>query len=196
MKNYIKILSLLLFIVTLWVFSFNLESRINTDLYNLRQLQKELFLKESFDKQNSPSKLYNSINEFVPEKLDKTKLTDSIVKFSKESGISIKNIDIKESRSEILNQDGLSYDESSKISNFDTDSVNISTLKSIDLNIKFMGDKKSIDSFLSKLVQSKQFIDIHNISIKYNNNNNNNNFRQSAGQMDGSVIAKLYYINI
>jgi hypothetical protein len=84
MKNYIKILSLLVFIISLWTFNSFLKFRIDEDLLNLQKLQKQLLLKESFNSQSSPANLSKSIDEFVPEKFDKSQLTNLMFRFSQE----------------------------------------------------------------------------------------------------------------
>ena len=187
MKNYIKILSLLIFIVSLWTVSSFAQDIVNRDVSKLKDLNKEFLLKESFSKQSSPSNLSKSISEFVPEKFDKSKLTDLIVKFSQESGVEIKNIDIQ-----VAKKDS-SYQEEDLLNDPDlaSQSIRNSTLNLINLNFSFGGDKKSIDTLLGKIFKSKQYIDIKSINFKYKNSSSLN-----LGEVEGNISATLYYINL
>jgi uncharacterized protein YxeA len=187
MKNYIKILSLLIFIVSLWTVSSFFQDIVNRDVSKLKDLNKEFLLKESFSKQSSPSNLSKSISEFIPEKFDKSKLTDLIIKYTQESGVSIKNIDIKTAKK------SSSYQENNLLDDLETDSQNIknNTLNLIDLEFSFNGDKQSVDSLLDKMLKSKQYIDIKSINFNYKNFANLN-----SNEVEGTIIATLYYINL
>ena len=195
MSNLNKLLSIVIFTVSIWSVNSFLYPRLSSGLKNLNISEQELKIKQAFN-DNAPAKLSTSINDFVLPKFDRNDITNLIDRFAKDAGASIISIDIQvggaiNSQQNISSQD----DNSESTSNSSSDALmteNVSaiktnTLKVVDLNINIKGPKTSIDRFLSNLSSSKQYIDIQDISISIDNDE----FGQQNMQL--SIAAKTYY---
>ncbi|MEY2985994.1 MAG: hypothetical protein RJB24_223 [Candidatus Parcubacteria bacterium] len=195
MSNLNKLLSLVIFTVSIWSVNSFLYPRLSSGLKNLNISEQELKIKQAFN-DNSPAKLSTSINDFVLPQFDRNDITNLIDRFAKDAGVSIVSIDIQvggaiNSQQNISSQDDNS--ESKSNSNLDvlmtenvTD-IKTNTLKVVDLNINIKGPKTSIDRFLSNLSSSKQYIDIQDISISIDNN------ESSQQNIQLSIAAQTYY---
>lgn len=195
MSNLNKLLSLVIFTVSIWSVNSFLYPRLSSGLKNLNISEQELKIKQAFN-DNSPAKLSRSINDFVLPQFDRNDITNLIDRFAKDAGVSIVSIDIQvggaiNSQQNISSQDDNS--ESKSNSNLDvlmtenvTD-IKTNTLKVVDLNINIKGPKTSIDRFLSNLSSSKQYIDIQDISISIDNN------ESSQQNIQLSITAQTYY---
>lgn len=194
MSNLVKFLSLIIFGVAIWSVNSFLLTRVKSDISVLSKSKKELFIKQNFN-ENSPANLSKSMNEFVLKDFDKNQVINLIEKFSNESGIVISSLDIqavaKTASANIVNNESL--DESAGASNLvpEENPVMSSTLKSVNVNLGIKGSKNSIDSFIDKLNNSKQYIDIQNININFDNVG-----ESIETELDTRINAIIYYVNL
>jgi len=194
MSNLIKFLSIIIFGVAIWSVNSFLSPRVESDISLLSKSKKELAIKQNFN-DNSPEKLSKSMNEFVLEKFDKNQVINLIENFAKESGIVISALDIQAlgstSSGSVINDDSLS--ESDGASNLVTDEEPdiSSTLKSVNLSLDIKGSKNAIDSFTSRLSNSKQYIDIQDINISFDNSG-----ESVVTELDTKINAIIYYIKL
>lgn len=196
MSNPIKFLALTIFIVSIWTVNSFLLSRVTTGTENISSSKNELTIKQSFN-EASPANLSKSINEFIVKDFDKNKLVNLIDSFAQQSGIKISNLDIKvddTKKTEIVS-DIKELDAESTVSELKLNEspVKINTLKIINLSISFSGDKNSIDLFLSKLSESKQYLDVQDISFSFNDNTNSTTL---SSNIKSTITANVYYINL
>ncbi|MEX0597972.1 MAG: hypothetical protein WD512_15895 [Candidatus Paceibacterota bacterium] len=189
MSNLNKFLSLIIFAVAIWSVNSFLLPMVSADLESLDISKKELLLKQSFN-DNSPADLSESINELVLKEFDKNKLIDLIAAFAQEANIDISSIDVQVDDTRALST---SLDTEAEVT--DTEAISVleeeiksNTLKSVNLNINIKGNKSSIDLFLSKLADSKQYIDIQSINISFDQTEDN-----ATQSLDATIIAKIYY---
>jgi len=194
MSNLAKFLSLIVFVVAIWSVNSFLLPRVKSDISLLSKSKKELAIKQSFN-ENSPEKLSKSMNEFVLKEFDKNQVINLIEKFANESGIVVSSLDIqavgKTSSGSVINDDFLS--ESDGASNLVTDEEPdiSSTLKSVNLSLDIKGSKNAIDSFTSRLSNSKQYIDIQDINISFENSG-----ESVVTELDTKINAIIYYIKL
>ena len=196
MQNYTSknLLALLVFVVLIWSVNSFVSGMIDTNLDTNNSLEKELILKQSFTNQKSTDKFSKSINEFVPDRLDKVSITNYVNQLAKDASVKISTIDIKE----VNNKDNVKNvvdDEASKKNTKSEDEnkdIKINTFKKSELTIRLTGNKQSLDKFLSRLVESKQYIDIANINF---------DFQPQANVITGqeialNIVANIYYKNL
>lgn len=189
MSNLYKSLSLIIFIVVIWSINSFLLPRVSSDLEFLSKSKRDLSVKKSFD-DNSPANLSKSMNEFALKQFDKNQVINLIDSFSKESGVIISNLDIQATDPETtdISLDDEVLDETIVTTSDNT--IQSNTLRSVDLNLNIKGSKNSIDLFISKLVESNQYIDIQNINI------NSDSGRDTATTLQSTIIAKIYYVKL
>ena len=194
MSNLTKLLSLAIFIVAIWSVNSFLSPRVSNETDNINIDKQQLLVKQSFS-DSSPANLSKSVNEFVLKKFDKNELVNLIDILSQQSGIKISNLNVQAGSANIsANRSNLEEDlpdTDSSIPALDAIPTKSNTLKSVDLSINISGNKASIDSFLSKLVESKQYIDIQDISLSFSSDST-----LSSPIIDSIITAKLYYINL
>lgn len=194
MSNLTKLLSLAIFIVAIWSVNSFLSPRVSNETDNINIDKQQLLVKQSFS-DSSPANLSKSVNEFVLKKFDKNELVNLIDILSQQSGIKISNLNVQAGSANIsTNRSNLEEDlpdTDSSIPALDAIPTKSNTLKSVDLSINISGNKASIDSFLSKLVESKQYIDIQDISLSFSSDST-----LSSPIIDSIITAKLYYINL
>lgn len=194
MSNLTKLLSLAIFIVAIWSVNSFILPRVSNDTNNININKQQLLVKQSFS-DSSPANLSKSVNEFVIKKFDKNELVNLIDILSRQSGIKISNLNVQANIANIsANRSNLeedSPDTDSSIPALDAIPTKSNTLKSVDLSINIRGNKASIDLFLSKLVESKQYIDIQDISLSFNSDST-----LVSPVIDSIITAKLYYINL
>jgi hypothetical protein len=194
MSNLAKFLSLIVFVVAIWSVNSFLLPRVKSDISLLSKSKKELAIKQSFN-ENSPANLSKSMNEFVLKEFDKNQVINLIEKFANESGIVVSSLDIqavgKTSSGSVINDESL--DKSDEASNLilDEEPAITSTLKSVNLNLDIKGSKNSIDSFIDKLSNSKQYIDIQDINISFNNSD-----KSVVTELNTTINAIIYYVKI
>lgn len=195
MSNSIKFLTLIIFIVSIWTVNSFLLPRISTETKNINIAKNELAVKQAFN-DASPADISQSVNEFVLKKFDKNQLINSIDALAKKSGISISTVDVQINNSNRLvdNLDLDNEEEAGEVSSSQTNVVatKSNTLKSVSLNINIKGSKISADSFLSELVNSKQYIDIQNISFSYSFDSN----LITSQTVESTIVATIYYVNL
>lgn len=194
MSNLIKFFLLLIFIVVIWSINSFLLPIVTKDVDTISQFKKELLFKQSFDSA-SPAKLSQSLDQFIPRKFDKTQIIDLIAVFAQESGVEISSLDVQAER---LRASSSEVDVINN--NVTTDTTNISqqqlsksnTLKSVKLNISIKGNKNSIDIFISKLANSRPYIDIQSIDITFNK------LLLGSGVQDitSIITSNIYYITL
>lgn len=193
MSNSIKFLSIIIFTVGIWSINSFLSPILSAEIKNINTLKKELSVKQSFS-DGAPANLKKNVNEFVLEKFDKNQLVNLVDSFSKQSAVEISSLDIQVDKPDknVSNADNL--DSNTSLSTDTNSTVNKSnTLKSVKMVLNINGNKMSIDSFLSKLVKSKQYIDIQDISLSFIDSPNSVSESKSA---QSTIIAKVYYINL
>jgi hypothetical protein len=193
MSNSIKFLSIIIFTVGIWSINSFLSPILSAEIKNINTLKKELSVKQSFS-DGAPANLKKNVNEFVLEKFDKNQLVNLVDSFSKQSAVEISSLDIQVDKPDknVSNADNL--DSNTSLSTDTNSTVNKSnTLKSVKMVLNINGNKMSIDSFLSKLVKSKQYIDIQDISLSFIDSPNSVSGSKSA---QSTIIAKVYYINL
>ena len=193
MSNSIKFLSIIIFTVGIWSINSFLSPILSAEIKNINALKKELSVKQSFS-DGAPANLKKNVNEFVLEKFDKNQLVNLVDSFSKQSAVEISSLDIQVDKPDknVSNADNL--DSNTSLSTDTNSTVNKSnTLKSVKMVLNINGNKMSIDSFLSKLVKSKQYIDIQDISLSFIDSPNSVSGSKSA---QSTIIAKVYYINL
>jgi len=193
MSNSIKFLSIIIFTVGIWSINSFLSPILSAEIKNINTLKKELSVKQSFS-DGAPANLKKNVNEFVLEKFDKNQLVNLVDSFSKQSAVEISSLDIQVDKPDknVSNADNL--DSNISLSTDTNSTVNKSnTLKSVKIVLNINGNKMSIDSFLSKLVKSKQYIDIQDISLSFIDNPNSVSGSKSV---QSTIIAKVYYINL
>lgn len=194
MSNLAKFLSLIIFGVAIWSVNSFLLPRVKSDISVLSKSKKELFIKQNFS-ENSPANLSKSMNEFVLKEFDKNTVINLIEKFSNESGIVISSLDIQAAvntpSASIVNDESL--DESDVASNIgiDEEPVMSSTLKSVNLTLGIRGSKSSVDSFIYKLANSKQYIDIQDINISFDNLG-----ESVVTGLETQINAIIYYVKL
>lgn len=199
MKNYTykNLLALLVFIVLVWSVNSYMTGVIDDNLKNINSLKKELVLKESFTTQKSTEKLSKSINEFVPDKLDKVTIINYINQLAliQSHPVKIINIDIQEVKAVNTNKDNLESEVQNSRNKKDiSDQVvekKINTFKKAELGIKLTGNKKSLDKFTERLVESKQYIDINTINFDFQPQSNAIN----GQDISLNITANIYYKN-
>ncbi|NBP56180.1 hypothetical protein EBU71_06545 [bacterium] len=184
MSNPTKFLALTIFIVAIWTVNLFLLPRITTETKSINNAKNELAVKKAFD-DSSPANIAKSVNAFVPKQFDKNKLFNLIDGLAKESGISISSLDIQ--------IDAPNRPSSTPTMETDSAPSKSNTLKSINISISISGQKSSIDSFLSKLVGSKQYIDIQDISFSFNTDSESEIVTE---KVESTIIAKTYYIQL
>jgi len=194
MSNLTKLLSLAIFIVAIWSVNSFLLPRVSNDTNNINIDKQQLLVKQSFS-DSSPANLSKSVNEFVIKKFDKNELVNLIDILSRQSGIKISNLNVQANSANISanisNLEEDSPDTDSSIPALSTIPTKSNTLKSVDLSINISGNKSSIDLFLSKLVESKQYIDIQDINLDFSSDST-----LASPVIDSIITAKLYYINL
>lgn len=194
MSNLTKLLSLAIFIVAIWSVNSFLSPRVSNETDNINIDKQQLLVKQSFS-DSSPANLSKSVNEFVLKKFDKNELVNLIDILSQQSGIKISNLNVQAGSANIsANRSNLEEDlpdTDLSIPALDAIPTKSNTLKSVDLSINIRGNKASIDSFLSKLVEAKQYIDIQDISLSFSSDST-----LSSPIIDSIITAKLYYINL
>jgi hypothetical protein len=183
MKSYIQLLAPLIFIVSIWTINSFLEARLTSELKQLQESKKDLALKKSFAKQGSTVEFSQSIEEFVPIKFDKSKITNIVNTKALESSVKITKFDIQPSKTEPAN------DQSEKKDSNIEKEISFNKFKTAKLDISFAGDKSSIDIFLYRLVTNKPYIEIlsYNLDFKSTNPSMNN------GDISGTITAQMYY---
>lgn len=192
-----NILSLLVFVVIFWFFNSFMARAIDDNLKNIQSLKRELIIKESFINQKSTEKLSKSINDFVPDKLDKISVINYLnqLVILSDSSIKIINIDVERLKSLNANQNILNSisDKTINITNDNSQSFEkkINTLKKAELSIKLVGNKTSLDKFLEKLVNSKQYIDIDSINFNFQPQSDSNTLQN----ISLNITANIYYKN-
>jgi hypothetical protein len=197
MSNSIKFLALIIFIVAIWTVNSFLLPRVSTETKNINIAKNELAIKQSFN-DASPANISRSVNEFIPKQFNKNELVNLIDRFAIESNINISSLDVQIDTSNRPSPNlELEEESGSNVSNTqteeDTAPVKSNTLKGVDINIDISGNKSSIDLFLSKLVSSKQYIDIQDINISFSNDSGSETLSQT---IKSSIKAKAYYINL
>lgn len=194
MSNLTKLLSLAIFIVAIWSVNSFLLPRVSNDTNNINIDKQQLLVKQAFS-DSSPANLSKSVNEFVIKKFDKNELVNLIDILSRQSGIKISNLDVQAKSANISvnssNLEGDSPDTDSSIPALSPIPTKSNTLKSVDLSINISGNKASIDLFLSKLVESKQYIDIQDINLDFSSDS-----PLTSPIIDSIITAKLYHINL
>lgn len=196
MQNYTSknLLALFIFYLLVWGLSSFVSGMIVTNLETTDSLKKELSLKQSFTNQKSTEQLSKSINDFVPDKLDKVVTTNYVNQLAKDSSVKINSIDIKEvsNKSNIKNVTDDSISKSNNKSKDENIDAKSNTFKKSELTIKLSGNKQSLDKFLERLVASKQYIDIFNINFDFQQKSN-----ISGGQeISLNIAANIYYKNL
>lgn len=194
MSNYSKILSLLIFAVSIWSAHSLFYTKFSEDMENLKTSKQELLVKQSFN-DNSPAALSNSINEFIPTKFDKNEITNAIDKFARESNVKIVSFDTQAGTVYSIKEPNNQNSVEDQPTQGDVEGAKpkvTNTLKAVDLSIKVKGDKKSFDNFLSKLANSKQYIDIQDINFSFDLTLGSSNQYVS----DALISAKTYYKNL
>lgn len=183
MKNYINILALIIFILGIWTVNSFIYVNVNESIVKIQNSKKDLALKASFDKQGDPIQLSKSIDEFVPEKLDKGQLSNLISRFANEASVGIQSLSIKESVN--LKNNNQKSDENNNFNN---------KLKAVSIEIKIKGTKQSIYNFCSKLSQSKQYMDIYSINLDFNKYLNS--LSSSNQDVEGDILVITYYTKL
>lgn len=197
MSNSIKFLTLIIFIVAIWTVNSFLLPRISTETKNINIAKNELAVKQSFN-DGSPANISKSVNEFVPKQFNKNELVNLIDRFAIESNINISSLDVQVDTSNRPSANlELEEESGSNLSTpqIEEDSVpaKSNTLKSVNISISISGNKSSIDLFLSKLVESKQYIDIQDISLSFITDSESEVVSQTV---ESTITAKAYYINL
>ena len=174
MKNYINILSLIVFVISIWTVNTTFSPTIDSTVSKIKESRKDLALKQSFAEQSNLADLSKSIDSFVPEKLDKGLLINLMAKFAQESFVEIKSLDIQGVEKRISNNSASDIDISNKnstISIEDSNTISTNTLKEINIDIDIQGNKQAIYKFCSQLYSSEQYMDILSINFVpiYNN---------------------------
>jgi hypothetical protein len=195
MSNAIKFLLLTIFIVAIWSVNSFLLPKVSNETKNINIAKRELSVKQSFN-DSFPVDLSTSANEFVLKRFDKNQLVNNIDSLAQKSGIRISTLDIQinNSNSLVENSDSDSelIDEDLSLSQTNVITTKTNTLKSVSLNINIKGNKISLDSFLSELVNSKQYIDIQNINFSYSLDSD---FIVSQ-EVESTIVATIYYVNL
>jgi hypothetical protein len=190
--TYKNLLALLVFIVLVWGVNSFVAGMIDDNLNKITFLRKELILKESFNKQQSASRFSKSINEFVPDKLDKVAVTTYINGLLQDPSIKINSINIQEINTKD-NKNLLDDNKENKKDSIDENTtIKSNTFKKAELNIKLVGNKLSLDKFLTRLVESKQYIDINSINFDFQPQTNSS----EGNNISLSVLATIYYKNL
>jgi len=197
MSNSIKFIILIIFIVAIWTVNSFLLPRITTETKSINNAKNELAVKKAFDS-SSPANISKSVNEFVPKQFNKNELVNLIDRFAIESNINISSLDVQVDTSnrpsanlELEEESGSNV--SIPQSEGDSASAKSNTLKSINISISISGKKSSIDSFLSKLVGSKQYIDIQDISLSFSTDSESETVSE---KVESTITAKAYYIKL
>lgn len=195
MKNYTykNLLALLVFLALLWSVNLFVTGLLTDNLEDIKAMRKELFIKESFISQGDTGKLSKSINDFVPEKLDKLSIINYVNQLTRDYSVKIVSIDVQEIddrerlQFSLENEgDNLNGSADASIQNTET---KINTLKKAELVIQLKGNKQSLDKFLDKLVESRQYIDIKTINFDFKIKSNDVNDRD----ISLNIIANIYY---
>lgn len=196
MSNLKKFLSLIIFIVAIWSVNSFLLPKVHTETKNMSTSKEELAIKQLFN-DGSPSKLAKFSNEFVLKQFDKNQLVNLIDTLAQQSGIRISSLDVQtdSSNRKLVNAelDSEVLDVNTSQNEFSANTTKTNTLKNVNLSIRFSGSKSSIDLFLSKLAESNQYIDIHEISIAFSTQPESATVSQIV---ESTIIAKVYYINL
>lgn len=194
MKQYIykAIFPLLIFIVCVWTINSLLFGFVDSDLDNINNLRKEISLKKSFSEQDSPEKLSKSINEFIPEKLDKVAVTNLITKLAQESFITINNIEIVEVKNNKVNKNISEIEIKNNSKSISDENLKTNTLNQARLDIKLSGVKSSLDRFISKLSESNQYIDIDTIQLDLQSKSSDS----QSQDLNMNVVGIIYYKNL
>jgi|GEM_PF-718478 hypothetical protein len=195
MKNYTykNLLALLVFLVLLWSVNLFVTGLLTDNLEDIKAMRKELFIKESFISQGDTGKLSKSINDFVPEKLDKLSIINYVNQLTRDYSVKIVSIDVQEidDRERLqfsLENEGDNLNSSADASIQNTE-TKINTLKKAELIIQLKGNKQSLDKFLDKLVESRQYIDIKTINFDFKIKSNDVNDQD----ISLNIIANIYY---
>lgn len=190
--TYKNLLALLVFIVLVWGVNSFVSGIIDDNLKTTESLRKELILKESFNKQQSPARFSKSINEFVPDKLDKVAVTTYVNGLLQDPSIKINSINIQEISTKD-NQKLLDNSTENKKDSIDeNNTIKSNTFKKAELNIKLIGNKISLDRFLKTLSESKQYIDISGVNFDFQPQTNSS----EGNNISLNIIAIIYYKNI
>lgn len=194
MSNLAKFLSLIIFGVAIWSVNSFFLPRVKSDISVLSKSKKELFIKQNFS-ENSPANLSKSMNEFVLKEFDKNTVINLIEKFSNESGILISSLDIQAAvntpSASIVNDESLDERDVASNIGIDEEPVMSSTLKSVNLTLVIKGSKTSVDSFIDKLANSKQYIDIQDINIRFDTLG-----ESVVTELDTTIKAIIYYVKL
>lgn len=189
MSNSIKFLTLTIFICAIWTVNSFLLPRISSETESINTAKNELAIKQAFN-DGSPANIFKSVNEFVPKQFNKNELVNLIDRFAIESNINISTLDVQTDTS---NRPSAKVElEEKSGSNLSTPQIEVdsaptksNTLKSVNIRMSISGNKSSIYLFISKLVESKQYIDIFSLS-----------FNDVSQKVESTIIAKAYYIKL
>ncbi len=195
MSNAIKFLLLTIFIVAIWSVNLFLLPKVSNETKNINIAKRELSVKQSFN-DSFPVNLSTSANEFVLKRFDKNQLVNNIDSLAQKSGISISTLDIQINNPSRLvensDSDSELMDEDLSLSQTNVITTKTNTLKSISLNINIKGNKISVDSFLSELVNSRQYIDIQSINFSYSLDSDS----IASQVVESTIVATIYYVNL
>lgn len=191
MKGYMQLLSLLIFIISIWTVNSFFVARLESDISKLNDSKKELALRQSFSKQISLDRLSQNIQRFVPPNLNKGEITNSISKLAKDASVRITKFDLQEDRAVASSGSDVGIDNPAEADNSDeqTEEIQFTKFKSVSIAIDFEGDKAAIDSFLYKLVTSELYIEIINYKVDFKSQQTIMN-----GEIGATILVKSYYM--
>jgi hypothetical protein len=191
MKGYMQLLSLLIFIVSIWTLNTFFVARLESDISKLNDSKKELALRQSFSNQMSLDRLSKDIQSFVPLELNKGEITNSVAKLAQDASVQITKFDLQEDRAVASSGSDVDIDNPAETSNLDsqTEEIQFTKFKSVSIAIDFEGDKAAIDSFLYKLVTSELYIEIINYNIDFKSQKTIMN-----GEIGATILARSYYM--
>lgn len=181
---YLNLVALLILALIVWTVNGMFKDFLKTSVSEIESLKEELTLKQAFMSQGDPSVLSKKISDFAPNGLEKGKVTELVAQIANESSVSIVSVDIKEARPVVVDPiDSENLDINSNSVDYIDTKTRQNTFKRAELIIKLSGNKGGMESFIKKLVDSSQYIDIQNISIDIVKGN-------------GSIKSIIYYTNL
>lgn len=191
MKGYMQLLSLLIFIISIWTVNSFFVARLESDISKLNDSKKELALRRSFSKQISLDRLSQNIQRFVPPNLNKGEITNSISKLAKDASVRITKFELQEDRAVTSSNSDVDIDNTAEADNLDkkTEEIQFTKFKSVSIAIDVEGDKAAIDSFLYKLVTSELYIEIINYKVDFKSQQTIMN-----GEIGATISVKSYYM--
>lgn len=193
MKDNINILYLIIFIGSIWTVNTTISPNINSAISKIKESRKDLYIKQSFNEQDNLVYLSKSIDNFVPEKLDKVQLSNLIANLAQKSLVEIESLDIKESKeSNELTRSNINYKSNNK-DILAIDEIWSNTLKEVNISLSIKGEKMAIYSFCSKLSKSPQYMNISSLNIKFSPLYTVNNISNDNNIVSGNIIIKTYY---